>query len=121
VQQPCGDDDEWANVIDTREQQQHLDGAISKDNNGDFLCGTQTMRQQQQLKMSDTQGPLCRLLGQKNRGPPHERDTRIDQQKNALPMGLNNAAWMDLAQRKCVGIHEVHWDNKWMGSLNFDN
>jgi len=31
-------------------------------------------------------------------------------------MELNNAAWMDLAQRKHVEIHEVHWDNKWMGS-----
>jgi len=32
-------------------------------------------------------------------------------QRDALPMELMDAAWMDLAQRKCVGIHKVHWGN----------
>ena len=36
VRQLCGDVDEWANAIDTRERQRHLDDAIGDDNNGDF-------------------------------------------------------------------------------------
>ncbi len=35
-------------------------------------------------------------------------------------MVLTNATWMDLAQRKCVGIHKVCWGNKWMGSSDLD-
>jgi len=63
-----------ANAIDTRERQQHLDDAISKDNNGDFLCGSQTMKRQRQLETGDTQRPLCRLLGRmKQRASARER------------------------------------------------
>ena len=36
MRQLCGVVDELAKAIDTREQQQHLDDAISDDNNGDF-------------------------------------------------------------------------------------
>jgi len=38
-------------------------------------------------------------------------------ERDALPMVLMDSTWM-LAQRKHVGIHKVHWGNKWMGSLN---
>jgi len=62
VRQPCGDDDEWANAIDTREQQRHLDDAIGNDSNGDFRCGSPTVKQQRQLGMGDMQESLRRLL-----------------------------------------------------------
>jgi len=50
VRQPCGDIDEWANAIDTRGRQRHLDNAISNDGNGDFRCGSLTTKRQQQLE-----------------------------------------------------------------------
>ena len=33
--------------------------------------------------------------------------------------GVEQRRLDELAQRKRVGIHKVHRDNKWMGSLNF--
>ncbi len=33
--------------------------------------------------------------------------------------GVDKCCLDELAQRKCVEIHKVHWGNKWMGSLDF--
>ena len=33
--------------------------------------------------------------------------------------GVEQRRLDELAQRKHVEIHEVHWENKWMGSLDF--
>ncbi len=79
VRQPCGDDDEMANAIDARERQRHLDNAISDDSNGDFLCGSLTMRREQWLETNDTQRLLADCWVRQR--SPHERDTRIDTEK----------------------------------------
>jgi len=91
VQQPCGGIDRIErNAIDAREQQRHLDDAISVAKQWWMsLTGAATVT----LGETTHGNALCRLLGQ-NRGSPHERDTRIDTRRDALPMVLTNAAWM---------------------------
>ena len=48
----------------------------------------------------------------KDRGPPHERDTRINRQKDALPTVLMNAAWMTLCRGSVLKSTMVHRGNK---------
>jgi len=59
--------------------------------------------------------------GSRNRGPPHERDTRIDTRRDVLPMVLTNATWMTQRRGSVLKSMMVHEATKWMGSLNFDN
>ena len=41
--------------------------------------------------------------------------------RDALPTVWNNAAWMDLAQRKRVEIHDGLWSNKVDGLFELDD
>ena len=54
--------------------------------------------------------------GSRSRGPPHERDTRIDRQKDMLPTGLTNSAWMIQHRGSVLESTMVHEVTKWMGS-----
>ena len=90
VQQPCGD-----NGKRKRDQKQGSDSdtwtmqLVMQNSSG----GPRLVQQQRHLERRHMTMHL-QIVESVSRGPPHERDTRINDKRDALPMVLMNAAWM---------------------------